>query len=381
MRGRRTLPGIVTRPTVMHCARDFVRPSEAFVAECVGWARLTRPVVACGTRWAGIPAVDALTDVPIRSLGRWAPHPDRPAGRRMLRGLLALTARAERAQLLHAHFGYWAAHTGRTAARVRRPWVLSLHGHDLLVEDRIDPEAHVLRSADAVVVPSTFLAAAASAAGFPDDRLHVMPSGVDLSRLPFREPRTSPERVTVVFAGRFVAKKGVLDAVAALALAAAEVPGLHALFVGFGPLEQDLRREVRDAGLSVEIRPGDQPGAVRAALAEADLLIMPSCTAPDGDAETLGLVAVEAQACGVPVVATRHGGLVDTVHPAAGLLVPERDVVGLAGALVTLASHPERWPAMARAGRRHVEARFALADRVAALEQLYLGLMKTTKGD
>lgn len=360
-------------PTVLHCVRDFVRPSESFVADVVRVASRTRPVVACGTR----PVEGAHlgpAGVRVHRVGRWVADDTRPAGRRTVRGLLLAVALGERARVLHAHFGYWAAHTARTAARLGRPWALSLHGHDLLVEHGSDPEAAVVRTADAVVVPSRFLADAAVAAGFPGDRVRIIPSGIDLSRFPFRERRRT-DGLTVTFAGRFVAKKGALDAVEALGQVHRERPDLRALFVGFGPLEDELRERAAVAGLPVEVRSGAEPDAVRRALAETDLLLMPSRTAPDGDAESLGLVAVEAQACGVPVVATRHGGLVDAVHPEAGVLVAEGDVAALAAAVLELGGDPGRWPALGRAGRAHVERSFDLGRQVGELERLHLELL------
>jgi glycosyltransferase involved in cell wall biosynthesis len=152
-------------------------------------------------------------------------------------------------------------------------------------------------------------------------------------------------------------------------------PDLHAVFVGFGPLEDALRERAGAAGLPVDVRSGAAPGAVRQALAETDLLLMPSRTADDGDAESLGLVAVEAQAMGVPVVVTRPGGQVDAVSPDAGRIVAERDVAGLAAAVLELAAAPERWPSMGHAGRAHVEQRFDLTRQVAALEALYAELL------
>jgi glycosyltransferase involved in cell wall biosynthesis len=363
------------RPTVMHVARDWVRPSERFVTDLVGTTTATRAVVACGRRLPG-PA-DDLT-VPVRDVGgRVDLDAHRARDRRRIRAGLLVTATRTRADLVHAHFGYWARHAGRVAGVLGLPWVLSLHGHDLLVEDPTAPEPDVLRRASLVVVPSTWLADAASRAGFPDDRITVLPSGVDLARLPFRERRlrTSADGVKVVLAGRFVAKKGMLEAVDALAAARRQIPGLSAVFVGSGPLEADLRAAIERAGLPAQIRDGTAPGAVTAAFADAHLLVVPSRTAPDGDGESLGLVAIEAQACGLPVIASRHGGLVEAVAADAGRLVPEEDPRALAAALIDVIGRAEQWPAMGRAGRRHVAAEFELGARTAAMEAAYLELV------
>ena len=133
---------------MLHCARDFVRPSETFVVDLVAGVRETGAVVACRHRWPEVAAVRDLTGVPVHALSGW------PGGQRSERALLAAVAVARRARLLHAHFGYWAGVTGRVAHRLRRPWVLSLHGHDLLVEDAGHPDRDVLRRADVVIVPA-----------------------------------------------------------------------------------------------------------------------------------------------------------------------------------------------------------------------------------
>ena len=362
-------------PAVLHVVRDWVRPSEGFVAGLIGSCEATRPVVACGKRWPGM--VSEL-DVQVRDLGRLAdPTSTRPRDRRTIRAALVATAIADRAKLLHAHFGYWAPHAARTAHRLRRRWVLSLWGHDLLVEDRDAPERDILRTADLVIVPTGFFADCASRAGFADERIRVLPTGVDLNHLQWRESPGSGEKLTVTFAGRFVAKKGILDAAAAISRAQTELPGLRSIFVGGGPMETELRDAL--AGTQAELRDGMQPGAVAAAIEESDILLMPSRTAPNGDAESLGYVAIEAQACGVPVIATRHGGLTEAVGPDSGELFAEGDVPAMADAIVRLARDNARRSAMGRAGREYVERRFELRSCTEAVEAAYFELLRATR--
>ena len=339
---------------VLHVVRDWVRPSEGFVADVV--AASTAPVVAFGQRGV-VPAVG----VPTYRLGRLADQGDKP-----LRAALAAIAWRRRSQLLHAHFGYWAAQAEAVARRTGRPWTVSLHGHDLLVEG-----CPVAARADRVVVPSRFLADAASRAGVPDERLRVIPVGLDLTRFPFRERTPVLGPPTVVFAGRYVAKKGVLDAARALAA----VPGIRRVFVGHGPEEDRLRATLAELGADAELVDGSAPGAVARVLQEADLVVTASKVAADGDAETLGLVNLEAMASGAPVVTTRTGGVPEAVGDAA-VLVPEGDVDSLRAAVVRLLAAPESWAAVGQRGRAHVESRFALADRVADLEAMWDELIR-----
>jgi colanic acid/amylovoran biosynthesis glycosyltransferase len=154
---------------------------------------------------------------------------------------------------------------------------------------------------------------------------------------------------------------------------AARHPDVEARMVGFGPLEGAVRSRLGSA--PIVILDGSLPGAIRRALAETDLLVTPSRTSPDGDAESLGLVNIEAQASGVPIVSTLHGGIGEAVHPDAGLLVKEGDISGLVGAIESLLANPDRWAAMGAAGRRHVAARFDLNVQVARVEERYLDLV------
>ena len=360
-------------PTVLHAVADWGIPSERFVIDLVRNVTATRPVVVCGRRHD---VVDPPA-VPVHALLRMLPRRPEDSLRRQIRAAIAAYAVAHRARLLHAHFGYYAAHAAAVARRLRRPWLVSLHGYDVLVMAPNDPELHRVVTADAVVVPSSFLAGVAVDRGFPSERIHVIPSGIRLDQYPFRERRPPEPGAAVIatFAGRFVAKKGVLDAARAMAAAAQRHPTLHCRFVGYGPEESELREELRRLRLDATVTDGRQPGAVREALATTDLLVTPSRTADDGDAESLGLVNVEAQASGVPVLSTRHGGIPEAVASEAGVLVPEGDVAALTAALTDLLDHPDRWATMGRAGRTYVEQRFDLTARVRDVENLYAALL------
>lgn len=347
-------------PRVLHVVRDWVRPSEGFVADVVRASRATAPVVAYGRRWPELPVPDVRAH---RLTG----------GDRLLRARLRLVVRRRRISLLHSHFGYWAHLTSPVARATGRPWTVALHGHDALVEG--DPHG-VLPSADLVIVPSQFLADAVSVLGVRDEQLRIVPAGLDLEAWPCRaRVRRGDGRVVVTFAGRYVPKKGVLDAARALAAARQDVPDLMVRFVGHGPQEAELRSLLAVLALPAELLDGSRPGVVRAALADTDLLLTASRIASDGDAETLGLVNLEAHALGVPVVTTTSGGIPEAVSPAAAVLVPEGDVAAMARAVVGLARSPETWAARAAAGRAHVERHFDLRRRTDELEQLWLGLI------
>jgi glycosyltransferase involved in cell wall biosynthesis len=220
-----------------------------------------------------------------------------------------------------------------------------------------------------VLCDSSFSARQCIAAGAPPERVHAVwpPAwGVGWERPGPREPGAS---MRVGFVGRLEPRKGVLELVRAADSFLREHPDARLTVVGAPSAggeryEKELRRAVAssDVGGRIELA-GHRPDAA-SAMADFDLLAVPSL------AEPFGTVAAEAAAAGVPVVASDVGGLPEVVLDGeTGLLVPPGDVGALAAAVTGLLGDRDRLLALGR--RAHEEAeRFGperYADRVEAL--------------
>ncbi|MCE5203451.1 MAG: glycosyltransferase family 4 protein [Actinomycetia bacterium] len=226
------------------------------------------------------------------------------------------------------------------AAGLDRPRVITVHGLGALETKEYPGLAQVipanLANADAVTTPSHALAEEVTALGVPADRVTVIPNGVDHTRFYPRDRGQARLRLgvdhdspLVVFAGRITVHKGAVD----LAKAWPDVRRAHphALLAFVGPSgDADVN------GVEGALLPGTAtPADLAWWYAAADVVVVPSRY------EGFGLVALEAMACGRPVVATAVGGLPEVVPPKAGALVPPRDPAALADAIAALLGDPQ----------------------------------------
>jgi glycosyltransferase involved in cell wall biosynthesis len=312
---------------------------------------------------------DAFPHRPVHHLDRLARHvPERrwPDVRTtVLRGIAAV----HRAHLVHVHFGYVVGDVTEMTRRSGAGLVLSLHGADA-TELPLRQRSHydgVVEQVDAVIVPSNFLQGVAHGLGFPDERIHVIPAGIDTS---FFSATPLPREPVVTFVGRLVEKKGLDVLLQAWPDVARAVPGARLDILGTGPLVDAI--PVGDATVHhVPPQPQRRREQVREAIRAARLVVSPSRTARNGDAESLLLVNLEAQATGRPVVSTRHGGIPEFVaDDVSGLLVEENDVDQLRDAMIRVLTDDALARRLAGAGPAHA-AQFDVRACVARVDVVY----------
>ncbi|MGY1619837.1 glycosyltransferase family 4 protein [Geodermatophilus sp. SYSU D00691] len=185
------------------------------------------------------------------------------------------------------------------------------------------------------------------------------------------------EAPVVVCVSRLVARKGQDVLVGAWPRVLARHPGARLLLVGGGPLEKSLRRAVTAAGLegSVVLAGPVPPAELPAHYAAGDVFAMPCRTRRGGlDVEGLGMVFLEAAACGRPVVAGTSGGAPEAVRDGVtGHVVEPRSPAAVATAISGLLDDPAKAAAMGAAGRAWVEQRWSWAHIAATFERLLAG--------
>jgi glycosyltransferase involved in cell wall biosynthesis len=278
---------------------------------------------------------------------------------------------------LHAHFLHTPASVARYAALMTGlPWSVSAHAKDIWTTPDWEKREKLVDCRWAVTCSQAGFDALNALA--PDGRVALVYHGLD--RAVFapmdaerraRDGRNPEDPVVILCVARAVAKKGLGDLIAALAMLPRDLAWTF-IHIGGGPLVKGLKRLAERRGIAKRItwrgaRPQED---VLAAYRAADLFALAPRIAPDGDRDGLPNVLVEAQSQGLAVVATRVSAVPELVEDGVnGLLVAPGDRAGLADALARLIGDPASRARFGRAGEARIRRDFALAtgiDRLAA---------------
>lgn len=248
------------------------------------------------------------------------------------------------------------------AGRPGRPPAFVFHHNDLLPGPLIGALVRGMsRRADSVIATSATIAADLDPAGRLAGRLKVVRPGVDLERFrPFDGPSKEPR---ALFLGAIQQWKRPDLALEIVARAARDLPGLRLSMVG-APIDRagesllsQLRARAKRPDLDGRVEFIGWTQDAPAVLADA------TCLLHCADREPLGMVVMEALACGRAVVAPASGGPQELLHDQVGRLYPPGDAKAGAEALIAVAGSPEAAARLGAAARRTAEAEF---DRTAA---------------
>ena len=274
-------------------------------------------------------------------------------------------------RLLYAHFLHTPASVARYAALIRGlRWGVSAHAKDIWTIPDWEKREKIAGAAFGVTCTragAEHLRRLTTEPGKVDLVYH----GLDLARFPQPpDRRCAGGRFTLLSVGRLVAKKGYDDLLAALALLP-ERFDWRLWHIGGGELSRELMARAARLGLAerIEWRGKQAQGEVVAAMRAADLFVLPSKVAPDGDRDGLPNVLMEAASQKLAILSTAVSAIpefvTDGVH---GRLVPPGDPAALAEAMLRLADDPETRRQLADAAHARLLAEFGMAAGIDRLE-------------
>ena len=336
------------------------------------------PYRSCG--W--FPAVDARTgrivshgaELAVRAgyrLGSLGNALRQPGDRQIARFL-----DRESVSVVVAEYGFAGVEVMQGCLASGVPLVVNFHGfdayrYDLLSSYRVR-YARLFKHSAAIVVGSSSMADQLVSLGAPRHKIANNPLGADTARFT-GDPDGGSDDPTFVALGRLVQKKAPDLTIRAFARVVERCPAARLVLIGDGPLRNQCEVLVRDLGLLDAVTllgsvPNqDIPGHIRGARA----VVQHSMRAPDGDAEGTAISVLEAGAMGLPVVATRHAGIRDSiVEGKTGYLVECGDVETMSARMLELASDKQLAARMGAAGQARVRSSYSVDASVARLLEI-----------
>ena len=324
-------------------------------------------------------AIHILTGIPFHDRGAEGPPSPLPTTRVNLKRYeflkpesLILYARMTWAALrLHFSFRPEVVHCGHIFPEAPVAWVLKrlfgtpylvyVHGEEVSIQRHYKWKRRLMprfyNAAAAVVANSRNSGELLKDLGVRDDRVHVIPLGVDPERFTPR-PREEDNELRLLSVGRLQRRKGHAHALRAVAKLSKRFPRLRYWIAGTGGEEESLRSLCTELGLDHVVQflgyvpDEDLPDLYRS----CDLFILANRRMSNDDMEGFGIVFLEAAASGLPVIGGITGGVPDAVNEGVnGMLVDTEDIDAIAASLASLLEDSLLRQSMSREGRRWAE--------------------------
>ena len=285
--------------------------------------------------------------------------------------------------LIHAHFGIEGVYALPLAKRLHIPLVTTFHGFDATLSTAAllsSPawanyplyRRNLAQQGALFLCASSFIRDRILALGFPEARTRTHYIGVDWRAITPRHP--SEETRTILHVARLANVKGTKYLIRAFAALASEHSDVDLVIIGDGPRRRALQKLTISLKLErrVHFLGAQAHTEVLAQMRRAAMLVLPSVRTGTGRVEGLGMVLLEAAATGIPVVASRIGGIPEGVLDGrTGFLVPERDIAALTRRMDELLRDPAMRLGMGAQARALVEQRFDIRTQTEVLENLY----------
>src|SRR6202163_189927 len=283
------------------------------------------------------------------------------------------------ADLMHIYFGHTGVHLLPFIEEWDKPCVVSFHGADVAVKQDIANYPAKLRrlfgAVPLVLARSQSLANRLIQFGCPREKLRINRTGIPLDEFPVVE-RQAPAsgRWRIMQACRLIPKKGVATSLRAFAIFKKDFPNAEFFIAGKGPLQSELEMLAAGLGVSNDVHFVGflSQSKLLGLYLSSHLFLHPSETPPDENQEGIPNSILEAMATGLPILATRHGGIAEAVeHGRSGVLVSEEDHIGLARSMQEMTSSPRALIEMGWRAREAVVRRFEQEAQARLLELFY----------
>jgi colanic acid/amylovoran biosynthesis glycosyltransferase len=351
----------------------IVMPSEPLISETFIRAHIERLPVRVVPISGWPPRIDG------RSIQSWLERAAYKAWRIVSGSPIDSATRAylrvferERPTAVLAEYGVMGVNVAAACRIANLPLIVHFHGFD--ATDRAVVAMHaetypaLFRQAAAIIAVSDPMKEKLIAMGAQREKVYRNFCGADCRDFTGGDPANAPARFLTV--GRFTPKKGPEQTLRAFAQVRREYPDAEMRMIGGGPLLAGCRQLASELGVQDRVTfLGPQPAAVvREEMRRARCVVQHSVEAPSGDSEGTPVSIIEAGATGLPVISTRHAGILDVVvEGETGFLVEEHDVAGMGQYMLRIARDPELAARLGQAARHRVAEHFSIERSISEL--------------
>jgi glycosyltransferase involved in cell wall biosynthesis len=280
----------------------------------------------------------------------------------------AVARYARGCDIIHANFSLAGFSSAITQPFHHLPYVVTIHGSDIFKTVHKPllkiPVKTALKKSGFIIAVSQALAEGAASVGISQDKIQVIPTGIDIQKFPLGTP--DKRKNTVLYVGSLIARKSVITLLQAMDILRDQYPDLKLQIVGEGDLRPSLEEFSHQHTLQDRVAflgPLSQ-SKVSQLMREAKLFILPSTE------EGQGAVLVEAMASGTPCIGSDAGGIPTVITPETGLIFPAGNSNALAQAVSQFLEDESFWQSTSQKGRQRAQDRYdwnALAEGIIAV--------------
>ena len=247
------------------------------------------------------------------------------------------------------------------------PFVTTFHGLEPQSSKSLATKKirFVLERTDVFIVNTRFARKQLTDMGCNQDKIHIIPQGTNTTDFPFKARTISKNKpVNILSVGRLSIEKGFHIAVNGIARLVEHYPNIRYHIIGSGPEEQHLTKLIHSIGLqdTVQIYGSVSTDELALHYSNAHIFILPSIDFHDGShTETQGVVLQEAQSSGIPVIASRTGGIPEVIREdITGLLFEEKNDEQLSQKLESLLRDEQLYLTLSQQARKDVEDNYSI---------------------
>lgn len=285
--------------------------------------------------------------------------------------------------VLHAHFGTSAFVIYKLARFLKIPLITTFHGYDILIDENKAKEVSinysiyakkrhtVFKSSHTIIAVSDFIRNELIKKGCPDNKIIVNYIGIDISKYDLYKNYEERD-IDILFVGRLIEGKGIYDLIDAVNTNVIKNKKINLVIVGDGPEKNRIIEIMDRMGIKYNF-PGSLPHSrVIELMSRAKILCVPSKKDSKGWREAFGMVFIEAQAVGTPVVSYISGGIPEAVENGeTGMLVTEGSTQELASSISCLLEDKSFWCQLSKKAYERVRQKFDMHKKSAELVGIY----------